>query len=516
MNVIRVLASVGAFMAWQARASTGAPPDRSNAAWWYGQAAERMDVLTTGRLECARNVWILRPIAGYDGAMKHLFLPAAIWLSPCALADMLVVPDEHPTLADAIELAQDGDEVVLMPGYYTGRGFIDLDLQGKAITIRSYGGPVVTIIDAQFQSRVFRLQSGETPQTKIVGLFIIHGDAEAGDPEDPDGGAVLCIGASPTIDSCIFALNHAANGGAVDCSLDSYPTFLGCQFLRNSAREYGGALRSAIYCDPRFERCTFRGNTAPLGGAVAASFSGPLLSECEFTGNRAQPTEQYPNAYGGALYLARANTHTLQHARIDRCAFESNEADDVGGAIYIHKTGPRITSCLFRANAAGYAGGAAFATVFSVMELRDSTLVGNSAGVAAGAVNATHQLGVIQHSIVWGNRTETGIEPQIGGTYVYGLSPMPVRYSDVEGGHPGPGNIDAEPRFVLVIPGLFADSRLSADSPCIDAGDPEYPGDPHQGQEPIGFDLDGHSRIHGAAIDMGAYEFHGACELDCP
>jgi len=54
---------------------------------------------------------------------------------------------------------------------------------------------------------------------------------------------------------------------------------------------------------------------------------------------------------------------------------------------------------------------------------------------------------------------------------------------------------------------LFADKayRLSADSPCIDAGDNSV-------LDPPGFDLDGHLRIafgrDSLTVDMGAYEYN--------
>jgi len=45
-----------------------------------------------------------------------------------------------------------------------------------------------------------------------------------------------------------------------------------------------------------------------------------------------------------------------------------------------------------------------------------------------------------------------------------------VTYSDIQGGWPGEGNIDAHPRFVLR---TMDDYRLLWGSPCIDAGHPD-------------------------------------------
>jgi len=113
---------------------------------------------------------------------------------------------------------------------------------------------------------------------------------------------------------------------------------------------------------------------------------------------------------------------------------------------------------------------------------------------------------------------------------VVGRAPV-ITYSDVQGGWPGEGNIDADPLFVEpgywepplpppppppLPPPLAAsymshtqqyiwvegDYRLLQDSPCIDAGDPSYIAEPNE------TDLDGRPRVVGGRIDMGAYEFN--------
>ena len=80
-----------------------------------------------------------------------------------------------------------------------------------------------------------------------------------------------------------------------------------------------------------------------------------------------------------------------------------------------------------------------------------------------------------------------------------------VTYSNVEGGYPGTGNIDADPLFVDPDIG---DLHLGAGSPCIDAAN---------GPVAPGHDMDGNGRFDDPDspntgvgppwADMGAYEY---------
>ncbi|MEP0846234.1 MAG: right-handed parallel beta-helix repeat-containing protein [Phycisphaerae bacterium] len=88
-------------------------------------------------------------------------------------------------------------------------------------------------------------------------------------------------------------------------------------------------------------------------------------------------------------------------------------------------------------------------------------------------------------------------------------------YSNIQGGWPGEGNIDADAQFVDPdgadnIPGnLDDDYRLASNSPCIDAGDIYAPAGAFDvAGVPRVVDHPSHSNTGGwpAAIDMGAYE----------
>ena len=68
------------------------------------------------------------------------------------------------------------------------------------------------------------------------------------------------------------------------------------------------------------------------------------------------------------------------------------------------------------------------------------------------------------------------------------------------------GNIDADPLFVDAdgpddIPGTEDDDlRLSAGSPCINTGDPDFVPEPDE------TDIDGDARVIGPGVDIGADE----------
>ncbi len=182
-----------------------------------------------------------------------------------ALADIINVPGDQPTIQAGIDAAQNGDEVVVADDVYTGEGNRDIDFNGKLITVRSANGPDNCIIDCQGFGRGFNFQSGETAKALVEGLTIANGFVSGG---FGDGGGLRCKGSSPTIINCIISGNSANNGGGI-YSHGGNVMVINCRLSDNSATFEGGGIY-AFDGDPTVINSTVRGNSALFGGGIYA------------------------------------------------------------------------------------------------------------------------------------------------------------------------------------------------------------------------------------------------------
>jgi predicted outer membrane repeat protein len=274
----------------------------------------------------------------------------------------------------------------------------------------------------------------------------------SGNSAERDGGAIRITGSNSVITNCIFSGNLAgkryqyASGGAID-SYSSNLMITNCIFIGNSASSSGGAMSNEHSSNPVVINCTFVNN---FGSAMVNRFGcNPVVTNCTFIGN-------VTDGYGGAM------SNPYGSPTVSNCTFTSNSAEK-GGAMYNYRTSPTIINCTFTDNSADRYGG--------VMYTND------------------HGNPVLTNCILWGNGPQE--------IYNENNSNAIITYCDVQGGWEGVGNIDIDPLFVDPCNG---DYHLYEDSPCIDAGDPNYVAGPNE------TDLDGNPRVAGGIIDMGAYE----------
>ncbi len=354
--------------------------------------------------------------------------------------------------------------------------------------------------------------SGADSNAVLDGFTITAGNAD-GNFEDASGGGMYNQQGSQTVTNCTFSGNSgtALGGGMYNTGFCS-PTVTDCTFSGNSAGG-GGGMCNTGFSSPTVTDCTFSGNSAGGhgGGMYNHVDSSPTVATCTFIGNSADDG-------GGGMCNFYHSSPTVAN-----CTFIGNSADGGGGGMCNIDSSPTAVNCTFSGNATNSDGGG----MLSILSDSDPDVIcctfsGNSAVRGGGMLISWGKAGIAS-CILWGNTASSeGNELCIeGDPSSIGDVLSTVRCSAIAGyftdiWHPGwpiLGNIESDPLFVDAdgaddTPGTEDDDlRLSAGSPCIDAGyNSELP-------EGVVTDIDGQSRImdgdgNGSPIvDMGAYEY---------
>ena len=200
----------------------------------------------------------------------------------------VAVPSDFPTIQQAIDAACDGATITVAPGLYTE----SMNLAGKAIVVRSSGGPDVTTIDSQEAGYAVVTANLEPMTARIEGFTIT-------------GGGMLVFVSDPTVINCRFTGNVNDQGGAVRI-LAARPHFIGCEFSNNTANE-GGAIFINTFASiaARFTNCTVVNNTALIsGGGIWNKGSGGTFHNCIIWNN--SPGQVFLSG-GGTLGIAYSN-----------------------------------------------------------------------------------------------------------------------------------------------------------------------------------------------------------------
>lgn len=128
------------------------------------------------------------------------------------------------SIKQAIDVARDGDTVIVPAGVYRGPENRNLDFIGKAVLLYAPGGPNKTVIDCEGAGRGFRFHSLETASCAVIGFTITNGVAD-------QGAAIDCERAGPQFRDCVIRGCHAKseNAGGLYCHY-SFPRLVNCRF----------------------------------------------------------------------------------------------------------------------------------------------------------------------------------------------------------------------------------------------------------------------------------------------
>jgi len=442
-------------------------------------------------------MWYTGGDASYSGSIGYA-------TSPINLSDTLHVPGDYSTIQAAIDASFDGDLVLVADGTYLE----NINFSGKAITVASnflINGDSThienTIIDGSQpanpnQASVVRFFSGEDTTSVLSGFTITGGGGTITATSNVVGGGIYIyhsgafISNNIIIDNNIFSEDHSTFGGGIFCSSDTLDrkfvhisgnTIINNEALSNNVSGgYGGGIdiygsdfiiennkiiknrvSGSTYCyGPGIrivfntEKSIIRNNNISLNSPINGMSNGGGLMIVFTRGVRVfnNHFEGNSGTWGAGIFDWSSNGNIISGNY-----FINNNAEQTGGGIQVSNSNSLIENNLLDRNISLQGAGIYLSNV-TESQVINNTIVGNSASFLGGGIYNQGSMVLVLNTILWDN-----IAPQDSQIHIQNGT-VEVRYSDVQGGWEGKGNIDVNP--------LFSDTlfHLSDLSLCIGAG----------------------------------------------
>jgi parallel beta-helix repeat protein len=391
-----------------------------------------------------------------------------------------MVPGSQPTVQAGINAANNGDTVLVGPGTYVE----NINFNGKAITLTSAGGPLVTILDGGANGTVVTFNNNETTSATLSG-FTIRNGLQNGLP----GGGILISAASPTISNNIITGNHAAVGIGMYISG-------GSPVIRNNTitgNNQAGA-----------------GDGGAGGGGILVEGSTSTLGAPQIVNNIITNNSVAGGGVGGGISVFYYSSPLIQGNLI-----RGNSAYNGGGGISLQSyDSPVVLQNVIVNNttlSGGSGGGMYVSPINSPVTILNNTIAGNNATDGTSGIFTTGfaQYATFTNNIVVAFQGQNAITCNTNYSSISPVFSYNDSYSAGGGAWSGPcdtssnpGNISADPLFLSAPNNDF---HLALGSPAIDAGNNTAAGLPST-------DYDNNPRIADgngdgvSVVDLGAYE----------
>jgi len=247
-------------------------------------------------------------------------------LSGAAGARTLSVPDDFPSIQQAIDAAAPRDTVLVAAGTYHEGLVISKDQRGMVLR---GAGARNSILEGTAGARIVTFDEADT-LTEISG-FTLRG----GDPQF-DGGALYAYRSTILVANCVFTGNESQGDGGAIALYDSWALIWRNTISANTARQGGGIFANGS--SVTMGGNTIRNNRARQDGGGAMFIGG----DASLTGNSFLGNQADQNGGGVAFMADTGEFHSNNYAR--------NTATSGGGFVCQGGAQPDLTSDRFMDN----------------------------------------------------------------------------------------------------------------------------------------------------------------------
>ena len=417
--------------------------------------------------------------------MKSVFaivsLILGIILSP-AMAAIINVPADQPSIQAGINAAVAGDTVLVAPGTY----FENINFNGKPILVTSSAGPTTTIIDGARLGPVVTFSTGETLASMLSGFTLQNGQSNTASQDA--GGGIFIYFASPTIrNNHIFENVACVAGGGIEIAFGD-PLITQNKIANNSqsgCSEGAGAGIGVI-------------GTAPQPGVL--QIINNIILDNVATGG-----------FGGGIYMFQPGKFILQNNVIAENV-ASGASPSQGGGVYINaEEAVNIVQNVVYGNTADQGAGL-YVGFGTTSILANNTVANNNSTLNGSAlfVTGVDNLASITNNLLIGADGQNAV-------YCDAIVSQPPIFTANDAyalngtGMQGTCSLEARMRRNIALNPMFVNGdadnyQLQVGSPAIDAGTNRVRPLPKA-------DIAGQPRIVDGngdgieRIDMGSYEF---------
>ncbi len=268
-----------------------------------------------------------------------------------------------------------------------------------------------------------------------------------------ENGPELCVVDADSSGSMVYNVFHLSSGETWNTVIRG--------FTITGGYPYGVFIEDA---SPRIRNCTVTNNYQGFWIIEAHLDTGTLIENALISDNTRE-----------GIVIADGGRATITNSVI------SNNFRGV----HAYAANVTFTNCLIEGNSVGSHGGGIYA-YYGYLDFDNCTIAGNTANGYGGGIFIKYCSVCMKHCLLSGNSAVTGDQYAVDDNDYYGDSHLDISYSDVFGDTyayhassvtEGPGMLYEDP---LLVSGPEGDHYLSqteagqgADSPCVDAGDPD-------------------------------------------